>query len=240
MSLYSRFAACYEQVFPFREEVYGFLKNHAGESGSAVLDIGCGSGHYCGRFGGEGYKAIGIDLDEVMIAEAGRHYPDASFLCLDMRSVKSAGSGFNCIYSIGNGLAHLHRNDLLPFIESVHGMLVPGGRWIMQVMNWDALLALREYSFPEKPIKIAEDSAVFHRGYSSITTDSLSFSFALRYASGKELFAEKITLYPVTCRHYHHLHEVAGFRCSGQYSDFSMNPVRAVPGTGLVMVFEKC
>lgn len=239
MSLYSRFAACYEQVFPFREEVYAFLLSHAGQAGGAVLDVGCGPGHYCGRFGQDGYQATGIDLDEVMIAEAGRHYPGVLFRCLDMKRVKSSGSGFSCIYSIGNVIAHLRREDVFAFIESVHAMLVPGGHWIIQVMNWDALITLRDYSFPEKTINTSDGSAVFQRRYSSITADSLIFSFSLRLTSGLELFDEQLNLYPVTCSEYLHLHEVAGFINLGQYSDFSMSPVRAVPGTGLVMVFEK-
>ncbi|HWR01213.1 MAG TPA: class I SAM-dependent methyltransferase [Chlorobaculum sp.] len=239
MSLYSRFAACYEQVFPFREEVYAFLLSHAGMAGGAVLDVGCGPGHYCGRFGRDGYRAAGIDLDEVMIAEACRRYPGAVFRCLDMKSVSAAGSGFSCIYSIGNVVAHLRRSDVIAFIEAVHTMLVPGGHWIMQVMNWDALTTLQDFSFPEKTVHMAAGSAVFQRRYSSITENSLVFSFSLRQSSGIELFNEQLDLYPVTCNDYLQLHELAGFRNLGQYSDFSMSPVRAVPGTGLVMSFEK-
>ena len=50
MSFYSDFAPYYELVFPFREQVYSFLREHAGVSDGAVLDAGCGPGHYCGMF----------------------------------------------------------------------------------------------------------------------------------------------------------------------------------------------
>jgi SAM-dependent methyltransferase len=239
MSFYSRFAACYEQVFPFREEVYSFLLSHAGLAGSAVLDVGCGPGHYCGRFVYDGYRATGIDLDQAMISEAGRRYPEATFLCLDMRRARSAGSGFRCIYSIGNVLAHLPQEALFPFLETVHSMLLPGGSWIMQVMNWDAIMALQDYSFPEKSITLSGGPAVFQRRYTSIGPDSLIFSFSLRQATGEELFKERLTLYTVSSGELLRLHETAGFRNSAAYSDFSMNPVRSVPGSGLVMVFVK-
>ena len=38
---------------------------------------------------------------------------------------------------------------------------------------------------------------------------------------------------------YLSLHEDAGFRCDGKYSDFSGTPLRDVPGTGLVLVFGR-
>ncbi|NTU57886.1 MAG: class I SAM-dependent methyltransferase [Chlorobiaceae bacterium] len=239
MSFYSRFAACYEQVFPFREEVYRFLLGHAGPADGSVLDVGCGPGHYCGRFARDGYRATGLDLDEAMVVEAGRHYPEAEFLCLDMRSAKTAGRGFRCIYSIGNVLAHLHREDLAPFIDSVHGMLVPGGCWIMQVMNWDALMTVRDYRFPDKTLKADGVPAVFQRRYSNIGRDSLTFSFSLNRTSGAEIFSERFTLYPVSGQEYVELHDAAGFRRSGVYADFSESPVRSDPGSGLVMAFVR-
>jgi SAM-dependent methyltransferase len=239
MSFYSQFAACYEQVFPFREEVYGFLLNHAGSAGSSVLDVGCGPGHYCGRFVHDGYRATGIDLDEAMINEARLNYSEAKFLRLDMRSANSAGNGFRCIYSIGNVLAHLRREDLFSFLETVHAMLVPGGCWIMQVMNWDALPASADYSFPEKTITSPGGVAVFRRSYTSIGPESLKFSFSLQNASSEKLFDEQLDLYPVTCKDYLLLHDAAGFRNLAAYSDFSLSPVRPVPGSGLVMVFMK-
>jgi SAM-dependent methyltransferase len=239
MSFYSRFAACYEQVFPFREEVYRFLLYHAGSAGSAVLDVGCGPGHYCGRFVRDGYRATGIDLDESMIAEAVHRYPEAAFLSLDMREVHAAGRGFRCIYSIGNVLAHLRQEDLSPFLETVYDMLAPGGIWIMQVMNWDELAELQDYTFPDKKIASSLGPAVFQRRYTSIGPDSLIFSFSLRTATGEKLFDEQLPLYPVFRQEFVRFHESAGFRNSGAYSDFNMNPLRSEPGSGLVMVFEK-
>ena len=61
MSFYSQFAEYYEQVFPFRDEVYLFLKSRLGQNSGKILDVGCGSGHYCGRFSSEGFSAVGID-----------------------------------------------------------------------------------------------------------------------------------------------------------------------------------
>jgi len=58
MSFYSEFSNQYEEAFPLREEVIGFLRNHFPEKVSAILDLGCGPGHYCGRFQQERFETI--------------------------------------------------------------------------------------------------------------------------------------------------------------------------------------
>jgi SAM-dependent methyltransferase len=238
MSFYSKFSEYYERVFPFREEVWGFLKRDAGSPGNALLDVGCGPGHYCGRFAREGFSALGIDLDEAMIAEARRNYPEAEFRCLDMRRVDEVGGKFSCIWSIGNVMAHLPADELAPFIAKIHERLENGGYWIMQVMNWDALTGLTDYDFPVRTITADGSSATFHRRYSSITPKSLRFTFSLRQAD-KVMFDETVMLYPAGLDRYLSLHEAAGFRCEGIFSDFSGNSLRNDPGAGLVLVFRK-
>jgi SAM-dependent methyltransferase len=238
MSFYSTFSEYYERVFPFREEVWQFLKGYAGSPGNALLDVGCGPGHYCGRFARESFRATGIDLDEAMIAEAQRRYPEAEFRCLDMRRVDEAGRKFNCIWSIGNVMAHLPSDELAPFISKIHALLEAGGHWIMQVMNWDAFAGLTDYDFPARTITADNAPATFHRRYTSITPVSLNFTFSLRQDAAV-LFEETVTLHPVSLDNYLALHESAGFRCEGVFSDFSGTALKDVPGTGLVLVFRR-
>jgi SAM-dependent methyltransferase len=238
MSFYSKFAGYYEQVFPFREEVWRFLKGYAGNPGNRILDIGCGPGHYCGRFAREGFKATGIDLDGAMIAEAQLCYPESEFRCLDMRRADETGGPFNCIWSIGNVMAHIPAEELTPFISKIHALLEPGGCWIMQVMNWDALAGLTDYIFPVRTITDDTSTATFHRRYSSISPESLQFTFSLRNEDST-MFEETVTLYPVEMDRYLKLHEAAGFRCEGIFSDFSGTPLKSQSGTGLVLVFGR-
>jgi cyclopropane fatty-acyl-phospholipid synthase-like methyltransferase len=238
MSFYSAFAEDYERVFPFREEVYRFLRANAGDPGGRVLDVGCGPGHYCGRFVTDGYSATGIDMDSSMIAEATRRHPEATFFCLDMRAADSVGSGFRSIYSIGNVLAHLRQEELSLFTAKVYSMLEPGGCWIIQVMNWDAFGLLNEYEFPEKTIGSAGRVETFHRHYVFNGPDSVTFSISLRQA-GNVLFEEQTMLYPASTEWYLRLHESAGFRCTGVQADFIGSPLRSDPGTGLVMSFRR-
>ena len=237
MSFYSKFAGYYEQVFPFREEVWRFLKEYAGSS-TAVLDVGCGPGHYCGRFAREGFRATGIDLDAAMIAEAQHRYPEAEFRCLDMRKVDEIGRKFGCIWSIGNVMAYLPGDELAPFISKIHALLDAGGYWIMQVMHWDVLMGLTEYDFPVRKITVDSSMATFHRRYASISSSSLLFTFSLRNEAAV-LFEESMTLYPASRDRYLLFHKAAGFLHKASFSDFSGNSLRNDPGTGMVLVFRK-
>ena len=44
-----------------------------------VIDLGCGSGILSGVVAGAGYRALGIDISEGMVALARKHVPRASF-----------------------------------------------------------------------------------------------------------------------------------------------------------------
>ncbi|NTU97317.1 MAG: class I SAM-dependent methyltransferase [Chlorobiaceae bacterium] len=235
-SFYSEFAPYYEQVFPFREEVYTFLREFAGKKGDRLLDAGCGPGHYCGRFSSDGFSAEGIDLDVKMIAAATDAYPGVSFRCIDIAARDAFKGSFRMIYCIGNVLSHLHPSFLEPFLTRVHTTLEKGGCWVFQVVNWDYLLTLKEYFFPEK--KIAEGNVSFFRSYPVISAERVVFDVRL-VAGGATLFHDSSSLYPTTSDAYGKLHKRLGFDFEGQYAGFDKSVFDEDSNSGLVMVFRK-
>ncbi|MBM3163767.1 MAG: class I SAM-dependent methyltransferase [Chlorobi bacterium] len=236
MSFYSEFALYYEQVFPFREEVYAFLKGYAGEPGAAVLDIGCGTGHYCGRFARDGYACTGIDLDRGMVDAAARSYPQALFRLMDIADAGHLQGSFDMAYSIGNVLAHLPQSGFSRLLQAVHSRLRPEGSWIFQTVNWDRLLGFGEYRFP---VKTMDGGAMtFHRLYSGISPEHAVFSFSLMKGDSA-LFSEQVSLYPATSGRYLELHDGAGFVHTGAYGGFDGVPFVAEQSSALVMVFRK-
>ncbi len=236
MSFYSDFAPYYEQVFPFREEVYGFLREYAGVKGGTILDAGCGPGHYCGRFFQDGYQVTGIDLDGRMIEAAAAAYSGAMFRCMDIALIGSLQGSFDLVYSIGNVLSHLPQNRLPGFLHDIHASLERGGYWIVQVVNWDFLVTLDEYSFPVKHIGSGETS--FYRSYSSISSSNVIFEVKL-VSGGTTVFQESSELYPVTSEQYVQLHETAGFSLAGIYAGYDKAAFRKDRNSGLVMIFSK-
>lgn len=250
MSFYTDFAEYYERIFPFREETFAFLEamvpGRAPSSGSGaatararrVLDVGCGTGHYCGRFAALGLEAVGFDLDSAMIAAARERYPQARFECLDMRDLPSlaegAERGFDLAFCIGNTLAHLPAAELPRFLAALHGLLVPGGRWLLQVVHWDRILAAGGIEFP---VLRWEGEIAFHRAYRDLTEQRVRFVTRL-VEGGVERFRGEVDLHPIREGGYEALHAAAGFTCVGRHGDFQGTPL-GPSSAAMVLSFEK-
>ena len=132
MAFYSDFAGHYEKIFPYREGVFAFLDQWLPRSGR-VLDVGCGTGRYCGKLNQAGRACVGIDLDPGMIGEAERLNPGADFQILGMEEIHLLAAGtFTGVMCIGNVLPHLPAGRLAAFLMDVKQLLAPGGVWIFQ------------------------------------------------------------------------------------------------------------
>ncbi len=236
MSLYCEFAFYYEQIFPFREEVYRFLSEHAAPPGCTVLDAGCGPGHYCRRFQQEGFRPTGIDLDPEMIAAAAATSPAVAFHAMDIADLATLKQSFRLIYSIGNVVAHLSPDRFSAFLGQVYAALEPGGCWIFQTVNWDYLLQFAQYRFPVKTV--GDASLSFHRRYLDISLEQAVFEVELM-ADNRMIFNERATLYPLTADGYLRRHEAASFSLKGTYGGFDKTPFSREQNSGLVMVFTK-
>ncbi len=234
MSFYSEFAEHYEAIFPFREEVHAFLRQSLPEAGRRILDAGCGTGEYCGRFTAEGFEVCGVDLDPAMVKAARTRYPAATFHCLDMMEIVSLGSAFDLIFCIGNTAAHLPQSAFARFIQAVKGTLRPGGRWIFQVVNWDYILSRGGDRFSLKTIETEE--ATFEREYRDVSGKRLRFCTRLR-VGGRTVFEGEVWLYPLIAAEALQLHRSAGFKLEGHYGDYRRTPFDPSRDSGSVYVF---
>lgn len=237
MSLYSGFAAHYEKIFPFREEVYDFIRGGLPECRShSVLDLGCGPGHYCGRFAADGAETTGLDMDREMITAARASYPDAAFHCLDMERAGSLGGGFHGIYCIGNVAAHLPAHRFAGLLDRLRRMVEPGGTWVMQVVNWDRILHQGEAPFPVK--QFAGEGNEFRRRYTSIGEDQVTFQVELAL-EGEVRFTEETPLYPVRSESLVEMHRQAGFRRPELFADFSGKQFNPLEAGGMILTARR-
>lgn len=216
MSMYSKFAVWYDRIFPFSPGVYAFLTHHLGDAGGPVLDLGCGTGDYCAAFTRDGISSVGLDLDAAMISQARTRAPEAEFHVLDMLQFPTLPGPWAMIYSIGNTAAHLPRPNFWDCVTTVAQQLTPGGIWIVQVMNWDYVLGLPNFTFPPKVM----DGAVFHRMYDQITPDGLTFTTSLEI-DGQQMFTDQVRLYPMTSSEIVAGHEERGFRLREHVADYA-------------------
>ena len=133
-------------------------------------------------------------------------------------------------------MAYLPLEKLETFLSDVYATLDSGSCWILQVVNWDYLLTLQDYSFPVKTI--AAGSMTFHRRYSQISPEGAVFEVQLT-AAGKILFNEQSQLYPLASDVLLQLHQAAGFFLEGIYAGFDKSAYRKNIDSGLIMVFTR-
>ena len=221
MSFYSKFAIFYEEIFPFSQVVADFLTKRCPSVGSC-LDIGCGTGNYAGYLSTQGLSVTGIDLDTSMISYATQHYPDVTFHCMDMRDIKALDTQFNFIYCIGNSGAHLPREDIDIFLSNIRSILVPGGTWILQLMNWNYVLTQKCVVFPKV---MTESNLIFNRTYTQISPECVQFETSL--VRGNEcIFEDSVQLYPIPSEDIINLHSKSGFILNehlGSYNGIEFN-----------------
>ncbi len=218
MSFYAEFADHYEAIFPLSEAVYALLRHYILLENRRCLDIGCGTGHYCGRLVADGFDAVGIDLDVAMIAHARQYYPQAVFHVLNMLDIAEListvrkdsterESRFDAAFCIGNSAAHLPQMQFGQFLDSVQRVLKPGAPWILQVMNWDYVLGRESFAFP---VIEAPHGLTFHREYREISPAQVTFHTRLQSGSNV-IFEDETPLYPLRTVDFLRLHHERGF-----------------------------
>lgn len=233
MSFYSQFAQYYESVFPFSPGVYDFLRRNFPPPPAAILDIGCGTGHYTGALAAAGFDVAGVDLDGAMIDHAQTYYPAAAFYAMNMLDLAMLGRVFDAAFCIGNTAAHLTRVEFTRFLASVREVVAPGGAWVLQVMNWDYVLAQEAVALP---LITGEGEVVFERAYRQISKDRVTFETRL-VVEGAEVFADATPLYPLRSDEIVALHAAHGFHLVGHRGSYGGAPFDVGQFSANVFVF---
>lgn len=235
MTFYSQFAEYYEAVFPYRDEVAAFLRRYIPDGRRRLLDAGCGTGHYCGRFAADGFEVVGVDLDPQMIDVARKRYPASTFRCLNLLDIGTLSPPFDFVFCIGNVAPHLTQEEFARFVGDVADLLRPGGVWIFQVVNWDHVLARGGYPFRPRPLGKGE--AVFLREYREVSESRVRFVTRL-VAADRTVFEGNVWLYPLRTDAYLQLHRERSFELLDHFADFQGTPYATTSDAGSVFVFR--
>jgi SAM-dependent methyltransferase len=138
-SAFDRIGERYDVAFPYKEgqiEAGDWLVARL-PTGSRVLDVGCGTGTPTARrLVDAGMRVTGIDISPGMLAIAERDVPEAEFRLLD---VLEAGDGLGEFAGIVAffSLLMLPRHDIPPALRTLRGLLRPGGRLALGMVEAD-------------------------------------------------------------------------------------------------------
>jgi 2-polyprenyl-3-methyl-5-hydroxy-6-metoxy-1,4-benzoquinol methylase len=99
--------------------------------GFRILDVGCGSGWFCGQLARYG-KVTGTDLSDEVLARAQRRMPAVSFVSGDFMDLDFGGAPFDVLTTL-EVLSHVA--DQPAFVRKMAGHLAPRGYLMMATQN---------------------------------------------------------------------------------------------------------
>jgi glycine/sarcosine N-methyltransferase len=151
---YDNISESYDEMFDFKkdlnsaESVIAELKKQF--SFEKALDIGCGTGSFTIALARSGVKAVGMDLSSLMISEAKKNSlaygVDIDFVNSGMGEMLSnINNKFDLIMCMGNTLPHLlSKKELFSMTIACRQLLNPGGRLVLNLLNYDKILSKKE------------------------------------------------------------------------------------------------
>lgn len=225
MSFYQSIAQVYDNIFPVNRSQVAFLQQELDEI-KRVLDVGCGTGTLSLALAKLGFSCVGLDLEPAMIAVARDNAKtmkvDAQFETADMGRVDATWPVPQCeaIVCLGNTLVHLPTDAVVGALRGFAQHLPPGGKLVVQILNYDRILDLRVTSLPF----IDNDHLTFARTYGFESVPSyLAFNTELVVKATGQKLENTEPLYPLRPHELETLAREAGFDDVQLFGGFDRN-----------------
>jgi SAM-dependent methyltransferase len=249
---YSRFS--YRRLIAWPERILRerpFLESELERSPRrSVLDLGCGTGEHSLLFASLGFVTTGIDRSEEMIDKAreyeGQHPPyGPRFVRGDFAELPAqVGESYGAAICLGNVLPHLDDGALESCLEAWAAWLVPEGRLVLQLLNYERI---RSESVRHLPLNFREDpegdgEIVFLRlmtpaGDHHVLFHPTTLHLRPRHDPPLELKATReVRLRAWTRPELEGRLTAAGFSCEAIYGDMTRGSYRAESSPDLVVV----
>ena len=222
MGFYQELSRHYDEIFPVDAGEMGFAaKLLSGRN--AILDIGCGTGNKTALLSGTA-RITGVDSDAGMIerARADNARPGITYDVLDMAALASRFSpgSFDAAVCLGNTLVHLTDPAAIQdFCATVRRLLVPGGVFFCQILNYARILdnAVRELPVIETP------GVRFFRRYAP-AGDLLLFQTEIFLKADGQCLKNETPLYPLRPESLEAMLREAGFSGQEHYGSYQGVP----------------
>lgn len=224
MDFYSQISKYYNDIFPLNKAQISFVTSYLnqGDSVGSMLDIGCGTGGL--PIGLHNYfdMLVGIDTNEEMLklARDKASGKNIDFANMDMLEIdtKFPCNAFDIVLCFGNTVVHLQSiEDVELFFNKVATILVEGGKFLFQIINYDNVLDNKLSGLPT----IENDRIKFERKYILDENNMIDFSTILTIKDTGEEIISSVLLFPIRKLQVEQTLKNAGFKTIRSYSSFT-------------------
>lgn len=147
----------YRRLIAWPERIrreWPFLEREIGRAPEpSVLDLGCGTGEHSRHLASHDIRTVGVDRSTDQIARARDFENEFStgpvFLEGDLTAMSRLTSErFGLALCLGNVLPHLEDADLEAVLGELHEVLLPKGRLVVQLLNYERIFSKRIRHLP--------------------------------------------------------------------------------------------
>ena len=222
MNVYDLIAEHYSEVFPLEAEKLDFIR-HLCPLPGRLCDAGCATGDLAVGLHQRGYDIYGLDLNAKMIgiakekASGIRTSGELAFHQANISDILQFGI-CNGVLCFGNTLPHLpDETALRHFFSAVYQSLQEHGVFIVEVLNYDRILAEKKMDFKDKET----DAFIFKRRYDFLPDGNIKFTITFTDKRHHTTHSDFTVLHPLQRQTLLTLFEQTGFRSVATYSDYS-------------------
>ena len=242
---FSSCAAYYDALAdaPKRMEREGpfLLRRLRNTPGTDVVDLACGTGIHAAFFADNGARAVNaFDLspDMIDLASTRRPRPNLSYAVGDMRSLH--GGPWHMAVCLGNSLSLVTDiNDLHRVFHGVADVLVPGGCFVVQTLNYASSAAMK----PRHRIEHARVDDTSIVAIKSLVPDGnrtfLAMHFFVECQGAIRIVPDGAVLCHWSYEDLHACSDAMGFVLSGTWGGYDESPYDPNSSTDLIMAFTR-
>jgi len=217
------------------------LRRHRAQT---VLDAACGTGQHAIALARRGYDVVGADVSPDMISRARANAQEAG---VDVR-FERLGFGeladhleghYDALLCLGNSLPHLTDETALQgALDDFHRVLRPGGLLVLQMRNYDRLLAERDRFMAPQAARRGDEEWLFVRFY-DIDGADLQFHMIRLHRKGSGEWSWRVERTPLRAWREAELRAALGtarFSVEGEYGGLDGSPFDPLSSGDLVVV----
>jgi 2-polyprenyl-3-methyl-5-hydroxy-6-metoxy-1,4-benzoquinol methylase len=231
MDFYTSIHPWYDQIFPYQEGQRTFVLRQGSDPAWTLVDAGCGTGSLILNLHRDFGKVIGMDPDAAML-QAAREKALKTGTTLELResgmldlAAELSVSSVDRLVCFGNTLPHLaDEEEVAEFARQAARVLRPGGRMMLQVINYDRILDQHLAGLPT----IENDQIRFERKYLySENPTHVGFRTQLTIKSTGQTIVNEVPLLAIRPYKIRKILEDQGFSDFNEFGTFSGEPFTA-------------